>query len=229
MVFEQIFFAGKLPGYSVVIHKTVDFTHFYTIFDIYHTEIQICDKIDAKREGENNKRRGFMSVQGYPMLVSIYKGEGRILIIPVVDHIGGYSIDSSWFIRMENMQDYVGIGENLFRALDFVKNSPISRLTPKEREAEAAWKANSKYKSWVSFWKNNDFAFFKFFEDGNFQIYSIKRSEKKNGGYGDYIKMIDLPPAASAEEIGKAVIDVFKAAEEYYQKKFEDFALSCKM
>lgn len=162
-----------------------------------------------------------MSIQSYPMLVSIYKGEGRILIIPVVDHIGGYSIDSSWFINIENMQDYVSIGKNLFKALDFVKNSPLSRLTPKERELEAAWKINSKYKSWVSFWKNNNFAYFKSFEDGHFQIYSIKRSEKKNGGYGDYIKIIDLPSTVSAEEIGKAVIDVFKAAEEYYQKNLD--------
>ena len=39
-----------------------------------------------------------MSVQKYPWNVSIYKGEGRILIVPVINHIGGYSIVSSWIL-----------------------------------------------------------------------------------------------------------------------------------
>ena len=166
-----------------------------------------------------------MSIQKYPMLVSIYKGEGRILIIPVVDHIGGYSIDSSWFVNMENLQDYDEIGKNLFRALEFVRNSPLSKLTPKERELEAAWRVNSKYKSWISFWKNNNFAYFKSFEDGHFQVYSLKHSEKKKGGYGDCVKLIDLPSTVSTEEIGKAVVSVFEALENYYQnnKEQKDF------
>lgn len=158
-----------------------------------------------------------MSVQKYPLLLSIYKGEGRILIIPIINHIGGYSIDSSWFINIEDIGDYSNIGESIFKAIDFVKNSPVSSLTPKERDLEVAWKKNSKYKNWISFWKNNSFAHFMFFMDGHYEVYSMKRSEKRKGGYGDSIKEISLLSTATAEEIGEAVIGVFRASEDYYQ------------
>ena len=39
-----------------------------------------------------------MMLHSYPLLISIYKGEGRMLIVPLIDHIAGYSIDSDWFI-----------------------------------------------------------------------------------------------------------------------------------
>ncbi|MBS5691214.1 MAG: hypothetical protein KHW64_03760 [Eubacterium sp.] len=38
------------------------------------------------------------------------------------------------------------------------------------------------------------------------------------GGYNGCIKSINLPANATAEEIGNAIIDVFKAAEEYYER-----------
>ncbi len=160
-----------------------------------------------------------MSVQGYPFIAVIYKGEGRILIVPLIEHIGGYSVKSRWFINTENLEDYSQIGENIFKVVDFIKNSPRSSLTPKELNLEEAWKKNSKYKSWNSFWKNNNSAHFMLFEDGHYEIYSRKRSEKRKGGYDDCIKKINLPSTATAEEIGQAVIDVFKAAEEYYNDK----------
>ena len=160
-----------------------------------------------------------MSVQKYPWLVSAFKGEGRILIVPVINHIGGYSIDSSWFINIEDVEDFASIGNSLLKALEFIKNSPVSTLTPKEWELEAAWKKNSKYKSWNSFWKNNNCANFKLFAEGNYEIYSAKRTEDRKGGYYDSIKTIELSSSATTEEIGQAVIDVFKAAEEYYNDK----------
>ena len=39
----------------------------------------------------------FMGESKFPLLVSVYKGEQRILIIPVIDHTGGFSVDSEWF------------------------------------------------------------------------------------------------------------------------------------
>ena len=160
-----------------------------------------------------------MSVQKYPWNVSIYKGEGRILIVPVINHIGGYSIVSSWFVNIEDVGDFTGIGDSIIKALEFIKKSPVSTLTPKEREAEAAWKRNSKYKSWNSFWKNNNCAHVLVYEDGNYTINAAKRTEDRNGGYYSSIKKIKLPSTATAEEIGQAVIGVFKAAEEYYNDK----------
>ena len=160
-----------------------------------------------------------MSVQRYPHMVSLYKGEGRILVVPVVNHIGGYSIKTSWFINVKNVMSSIDIGNSLLEAATFVRNSPISTLTPKEREAGEAWKKNSKYKNWLSFWKHNNCAHFFINADGSYEIYSTQRSEEKKGGYGGIIKSIELPSLATAQEIGQAVIDVFEAAEEYYGTK----------
>ena len=159
-----------------------------------------------------------MMVQKYPLLLNIYKGEGCILLVPVIKHIGGYSVDSNWFINIENIENYVEIGEGVLKSIDFVKDSPISKITSKERDLEAAWRKNSKYKSWISFWKNNNHAFFESFADGHYEVYSTKRTVDRKGGYGGCIKEVNLPPTATAEEIGKAVIEVFEAAEEYYHQ-----------
>lgn len=37
------------------------------------------------------------------MLVSIYKGEGRILVIPVIDDENGH-IEADWFVRIPEMK-----------------------------------------------------------------------------------------------------------------------------
>ena len=160
-----------------------------------------------------------MSVQKYPWSVSVYKGEGRILVIPVINHKAGYSIAAEWFANIQDTEDCVGIGNSIFEALEFIKNSPVSILTPEERALVSAWKKNSKYKNWISFWRNNNCTAVDFFENGSFEVYATKRTEERKGGYYGCIKEIKLPPTATAGEIGEAVIDVFKAAEEYYKDK----------
>ena len=160
-----------------------------------------------------------MDEQRYPFFIEIYKGEGRILIDPFIDHIGGYRVEAGSFVVIENMEDYTVISNSLLKMRNVIENSSISRITPKEREREMVWKKNSKYKSWISFWKNNNLAVFEFFQDGHYEVYSAKHSEKHKGHYGDIIKKIELSSNATTEELGKAVIEVFKAAEEYHKDK----------
>ena len=47
--------------------------------------------------------------------VSIYKGEGRLLTVPIIPHKYGYSIKADWFRRIEDLTDYKVIGEALLR------------------------------------------------------------------------------------------------------------------
>ncbi len=150
--------------------------------------------------------------------VSIYKGEGRLLTVPIIPHKYGYSIKADWFRRIEDLTDYKVIGEALLEGIEYIKVTPVSTLTPKERDEIAAWKKNSKYKSWISFWKNNNHAYFSDKGKEGYVINSSERIEKPRGGYYGSIKKIQLLSDASAEEIGKAVIDVFDAAEEYFAK-----------
>lgn len=159
-----------------------------------------------------------MNEQRFPFFIELYKGEGRIVIIPLIDHFGGYRVEAGSFVKIENL-DCTSIGNSILQMKNIIKSSSISHVTPKEREQEAVWKKNSKYKSWNSFWKNNNYALFRIYEDEHYEVYSAKRSEKQKGNYGDSIKKINLPFNATAEEIGKAIIDVFQAAEEYHKDK----------
>jgi len=86
-------------------------------------------------------------LHSYPLLISIYKGEGRMLIVPLIDHIAGYSIDSDWFISLSDLDNAVSVGKGVKSALDYIRNSPLSSLTPNERKENAAWKKNTKYRS----------------------------------------------------------------------------------
>lgn len=158
-----------------------------------------------------------MSDQRYPWNVSIYKGENRILINPMVRHIGSYSIGSEFFFYIKDMENAEEIGNSILKAVKFIKESPISTSTAKEQNENAVWKKNSKYKSWVSFWKNNYCADFSVYENGEYRLNLTERMLEHKGVYNGSIRMIFLSPTATAKEIGEAVIEVFRATKDYYQ------------
>lgn len=160
-----------------------------------------------------------MSVHSYPLLVSLYKGEGRILIVPIIDHVAGYSVQADWYENIPDTANAREIGECVLRAVEYIGNSPLSSANPKEREANAAWKKNSRYKSKTAFWKNNHYVRINITESNQCIVYSMKRSEKHQGTYDEIIKEVVLPMDTDTEEIGKSVIDVFAAYESYYGSK----------
>ena len=157
-----------------------------------------------------------MLVHSYPLLLSLYKGEGRILIVPLIDHVAGYSIDAEWYENISDTDNAKNVGNGVLRAVAYIRNSPLSSLTPKEREDNAAWKKNTRFKSKVTFWKNNHYVRIKITEDNQYIIHSMKKSEKRQGAYNEIIKEVVLPIESSAEKIGEAVIDVFEASEKFY-------------
>ncbi len=157
-----------------------------------------------------------MEKKSFSLILYIYKGEGRLLIIPIIEHMYGYSIVSDKFYRLDEETNAGKIGNIINEAFDYVINCPLSTLTPKEIEDNAAWKKNTKYKSEVSFWNNNHFAKIKMESDGSYDIFSKPKSEKTKGTYKGIIKKIGLPDNSSPDEIGMAILDVLKASEEYY-------------
>ncbi len=159
-----------------------------------------------------------MLVHSYPLLLSLYKGEERILIIPIIDHISGYSIYADWYLNITDVDDAAKIGGSVISAVDYIRNSRLSSLTPKEREDNAAWKKNTKYKSKVTFWKNNHYVRIKVAEDNSYIIHSMQKSEKRQGAYADIIDEVVLSASTNAEEIGKAVISTFYSSELFYKK-----------
>ena len=43
-----------------------------------------------------------------------------MLIVPLIDHIAGYSIDSDWFINLSDLDNAVSVGEGVKSALDYI-------------------------------------------------------------------------------------------------------------
>lgn len=162
-----------------------------------------------------------MNIHTYPLVISIYKGEGRILIMPFIDHMAGYSVYADWTANLMDIENYDDIGKAVINAVEFIKKSPLCEKDPIKSDFDEPRKRNTKYKSEISFWKNNLLARIKISEDGSYLIYSMKRSEKRKGGYSEIMKEISLPPNASNEEIGKAVSNVFEVLENYYENNKE--------
>ena len=101
---------------------------------------------------------------------SIYKGENRILVVPLIKHISGLYVHSENVQVINDCEDCFNIGNALLSAKKIIEDSPVSEELPKEREAHAVWKLHSKYKSRQSFWKNNYHAIFEFMENGEYDI-----------------------------------------------------------
>ena len=156
-----------------------------------------------------------MSVQPYPWVASIYKGEGRFLITTVVKHIGGYKTHADEVtIVSETEDDLVDkLGNKVLSRIKAVENSPLYVGKPKQ-----FWKNGSKYKGYITFWKHNNLASVRLYQNQSYEVYSSEKCREKKGGYNGCIKSINLPANATAEEIGNAIIDVFKAAEVYYEQ-----------
>lgn len=145
--------------------------------------------------------------------ICIHLGENRILIMAIVPHKAGYHVDSEWFITIDDITDYERIGSAVAEAIKYSKTCPpVEGLTKNivERKVGA-----TKYKTWLSFWRNNLCGSVE--ENNNqYRVFSNKRLMSPKGGYYDCVKEIFLPFDTSNENMGKAVIDVFKAAEEYH-------------
>lgn len=150
--------------------------------------------------------------------VSIYKGEERFLIIPQIRHIGGFSVESQWYKIFPLSTDFEALGKCIEEAIKHIMDSEPSALTPMERKENATWKKGSKYKSWLSFWKNNLMARVEYSLEAGYNIYSTERTEDVKGGYCNCIRGISLINDSSQYEIGKAINDVFDAADSFYYK-----------
>lgn len=153
-----------------------------------------------------------MSAQPYSVLININKGEGRILMIPVIG-----CKDADWVVSMPDTEGCLEVGRAVLDAIAFIRKQALSAETQEKRAEIAAWKKNTKYKSWISFWKHNHYGRIETLGDGQYNIYSLKRSEERQGCYTECIKDVYLPADADVEEIGRTVIDVLEASEAYYQ------------
>ena len=145
-------------------------------------------------------------MQQYPYSIKIFKGEDRFCVIPIISHQAGFLIDSEWFKIFDYKTESEKIGKSIFEALYVINNSQIAT----QKNKEPAWKKASKYKSWNSFSNHNIMIMFDQLEDKSYDIWPYS---------GEELWHVLLPETATAEEIGKAILDMFDELEKMGVKK----------
>ena len=153
--------------------------------------------------------------QSYPFFIHFYKGERHILVVPSAKHINGLRAHLDYYHEFPESIDSEDIGNSVLSMIEKIKNPPLLSTTKDEVVEQAIWKKATKYKSYKSFAKNYLYCGIQFFENGEYKIAVEERADNR-GVYGAYLKKFELPASATAEEIGQAVLDAFKAAEEFY-------------
>lgn len=148
--------------------------------------------------------------------MQIYKGEGQMIVVPLIKHIGGYSVHSA-DIEIIKVDEAVNkLGACIDRCIRTIKNSEVSTMTSKEQEEYAVWHRATKCKGYKKFCQNyNMCSIIK--ENGNINVYSSNKGiEFGRWCYFGAIKDIYLPLNATADELAVAVYDVLLAADEKY-------------
>ena len=117
-----------------------------------------------------------MSVQPYPWTVRIYKGEGRFLIVEEVEHRAGYNTYSDKITIVSEAEDNLvaKLGTEVFLGLKSIEDSPLYIGKPND-----FWKKGSKYKGYITFWKHNNLASVRLYQNQSYEVYSSENAEKR--------------------------------------------------
>ncbi len=153
--------------------------------------------------------------QAYPFFIHFYKGERQILVVPSAKHIDGFRVHLDYYHKFPESVDSKNVGNSVLSMIEIIKNSPLLSTTKNEIEEQSVWKKATKYKTYKSFCNNYLCVRIDFYENGEYRIIACEHASER-GGYSGCIKKFELPATATAEEIGQAVLDAFKAAEEFY-------------
>lgn len=144
--------------------------------------------------------------------IRIYKGEGRILVAPVV-----LGHESQWCISMQLPVTNIEVGNAIYEAKAFIQIEEAKQSSGYNYLKKSASSLNTKYKTRHAFVMNNDFGSVDYLDEG-ILISSRFKSREFVGQYGDICKDMIIPLNSTADEIGAAIIDVMNTVEDYYVK-----------
>lgn len=154
----------------------------------------------------------------FPWDIDIYKGEKRILIIPYLDHVGGFSRQPDKMVVLDENAGAEEIGNGIMEVIEIIKTSPrLAGMTQGYRLA-------TKYKGWKTFSKKNHLVTLKVNEDFSYKIYA-KECPKSDGLYqivGD-VKYIDA--ATTMEELGSCIIECFQVLSSIGKKNYDPYPI----
>ncbi len=148
-----------------------------------------------------------------PYHISVYQGEGQMLIVPMVFSTCGLYSEMARYWKLEELENVSLIGRIIQRAFSYIHQSPIDARTRAEKEADSIIKNATTCKSYKTFNKRYSLCMITQREDGIISI-GITRRLTQIEGYGGYDKPIVLPATATAENIGNAIMQSFAKMEE---------------
>ena len=176
----------------------------------------------VQREEEYAKKglkRSLCREVTYPYDVDIYKGEGKIIIVPLITSAGWYSTEMAWHRIINETYNSIHIGDTIIEALNYIKSRWVDVRYRKEREEDSFITKATSCKSYKAFNKKYLLCGVIFDKDGKIIISSTEKLDGNKGYGGNDEGLVYLNINNSPEEIGNAVINCFKMMEEAEENK----------
>ncbi len=168
-------------------------------------------ELEEKKRGTNYQ---FCTNVKYPYYIDIYKGEGQLIVVPLITNIAWQSTQMAWHKIISNTNDSILIGNYIFEAFALIKNRWVDARTVQECKDDSIIKNATKCKSYKSFNKKYLLCGVILEEDGKITISPTEKLDGNKGYGGNDEGLVYLTNNTSPEEIGNAVINCFNTMEE---------------
>ena len=142
-------------------------------------------------------------------IVHIYKGEGKMLFVPIVQLENSHFFHpSEWYIKLSSEPENEEIGNSVRICINYLIDTPIIKCDSVEYQEKAPWRKESRYKSYNSFANHNELICITKNGDA-MEITATVRTDKRGICYNP-VEEIILPFNATDEDIGNAVNKAFE-------------------
>ena len=146
------------------------------------------------------------------MTVSVNREGNRLLLLPYVECWGVDRLTDRFFASLKGPDVTAGdIGGALLDAFAFIDHTGPLELTLEEQEN--CWRHDTRYKTWRAFARNNDFVDVTDYVADHYCICAYP--PRTRDLVGDEVWRGTVPAGASAEELGQAVLDAYRAIDEW--------------
>lgn len=164
-----------------------------------------------RKKGTNYK---FCKEVRFPYRLDVYKGENKIIIVPLITSVAWYSTNMAWYKQITDTNNSELIGNMVLEALEHIRHSCVDARTPKERDADSFIKKATSCKSYKTFNKKYLLCCIILNEDGTLIVSKTDRLEGNEGYGGTNEDLIFLNLSSSSDEIGNAVKKSFEMMEQ---------------
>ena len=146
-------------------------------------------------------------------IVSINREKDRFPVCPFVMSWGINRVTDRFFRSLRGPDVTArDVGVAVLDAFAFIERTGPLELTLEENEN--FWRHDTKYKTWRAFVRNNDLVEVTNYKDKEYWVYAYPpRSD--NADLDDEVWRGTVPAGASAEELGQAVLDAYRAIDEW--------------